>query len=90
MEVTVKEIIEEVAKHGVSAKTGKDWSTAKVELSTGESAYIFNPVKAGDKVHEVQNGEYKNWVVVKPDPKHDEIMTALRKIYELIKEIQAS
>jgi hypothetical protein len=84
--ITVTEVLEEVAKHGVSAKTGKEWSQARVGLSNGESVFIFNPIKVGDEVKEVQNGEYRNWVVVKPDPKHDEVMKALREIYSLLKE----
>lgn len=83
-EVTVKQIIDEVAKHGVSQKTGKDWSQARVGLSNGESVFIFNPVKVGDKVAQVQRGEYTNWQVIKPDPKHEEVMNMLNKIYRAI------
>lgn len=87
MDVRVVRILEEFANHGISKKTGKDWSQARVELSNGESVFMFNPVKEGDRVNEVQNGEYKNWIVAKPDPKHDEVMKALREIYKLLKEL---
>lgn len=79
-EATVSEILEEVAKHGVSAKTGKDWSMARVSLSNGDSTFIFNPIKVGDKVREVQNGEFKNWQIIKSNPQHEEITTLLNKI----------
>lgn len=90
MGVTVTEIIEEVAKHGISAKTGKDWSMAKVKLSTGQEAWIFNPIAVGDKVTSVKNGDYENWTKVKPDPKHDEIMTALRLIMAEVKKLNST
>ena len=80
----VREIIDAEAKSGVSAKTNKPWSSAKVELENGTQTYIFNPIKVGDEVESFQNGEYTNWRLVKSDPKHEEIMTALRKIYGAI------
>ena len=84
-EFEVVRVLEEVAKHGIS-KTGKDWSMARVELSNGEGVYVFNPITAGDKVVAEQNGEFTNYKLVKPDPKHDEIMKALREIYKALKE----
>lgn len=80
----VREIIEAVAMEGVSAKTGRPWSKAKVELDNGVQTFIFNPIRVGEEVESFQNGDYKNWRLVKSDPKHDEIMLALRKIYGAI------
>lgn len=80
MEEVVK-VIDPFAKSGFSEKTQKEWSMAYVELSNGEKARIFNPIAVGDKVESVQNGEYKNWVKVRP-PKVDgnEVMEALKRI----------
>ena len=79
----VREIIDAEAKSGIG-KNNKPWSMSKVELENGVQTYIFNPIKAGDLVESVQNGEFLNWQIVKIDVKHDEIMTALRKIYGAI------
>lgn len=81
---TVIEIIDPKAKFGTSQKTGKAWSMSRVSLSNGESTFMFNPIELGQVVESVQDGEYKNWRVKKPNPQHDEIMAALRKIYAAI------
>lgn len=83
-EATVKQILEGEAKSGVSQKTGKPWSQARVELSNGESVFIFNPIAVGDTVVAKQNGEYLNWGKKQVDAKHEEIMKALRAIYKAV------
>lgn len=83
-ESSVIRVLDERAKYGKSAKTGKDWSMSRVELQNGESVFIFNPIDIGDQVEAVQDGEYKNWRKKRADPKHDEIMKALREIYKLL------
>lgn len=84
----VREIIDAEAKSGVSAKTNKPWSQAKVELENGEQVWIFNPIEVSQEVEsyttERDGTSYTNWRLVRVDPKHDEIMTALRKIYGAI------
>lgn len=82
--VFVNQILDDRAKHGYSEKTKKEWSMSRVGLSNGESAFIFNPIEVGDIVEEQINGEYKNWAKKKTDPKHEEIMKALREIYKAI------
>lgn len=82
--VYVTQILDDKAKHGYSEKTKKEWSMSRVGLSNGESAFIFNPIEVGDVVEEQINGEYKNWAKKKLDPKHEEIMKALREIYKAI------
>lgn len=84
-ESTVTEILDDNAKHGVSSKTGKPWSMARVGLQNGESTFIFNPIDIGDIVVEVQNGEFKNWQKKKSDPKHDEIIKLLKEILKAVK-----
>lgn len=81
--VHVTEVLDDRAKVG-KTKTGKDYSMSRVGLSNGESAFIFNPIEIGDVVEEQINGEYKNWAKKKLDPKHEEIMKALREIYKAI------
>lgn len=83
-EATVTEILDDRAKFGTSAKTNKEWSMSRVGLNNGESTFIFNPIEIGDVVTLVVNGEYKNWQKKKVDPKHEEIMKALREIYKAI------
>lgn len=82
-EATVTEILDDSAKSGMG-KNGKPWSMSRVGLSNGESVFIFNPIDIGQVVESVQDGEYINWKPKKADPKHDEIMAALRKIYQAI------
>lgn len=84
-EASVINIIEPNAKSGVG-KNNKPWSMARVELSNKESVFVFNPVEIGDVLVAVQNGEYINWQKKKADPKHDEIMGALRAIYKAVTE----
>ena len=83
-DATVIQIVDDNAKSGVSAKTNKPWSMSRVGLSNGESTFIFNPIEIGQVVEAVKDGEYINWRPKKPDPKHDEIMGALREIYKAI------
>lgn len=83
-ESSVIQIVDENAKSGVSAKSGKPWSMSRVGLKNGESVFIFNPIEVGDVVEAVQNGDYTNWQKKKVDPKHDEIMKALRAIYAAV------
>lgn len=85
-EFEIVRVLEEVAKHGVSAKTNKEWSMARVELSNGEGVFIFNPIQVGDKVKSVQNGDFTNYQLIKADPKHDEIMSALKDIQKMLKD----
>jgi hypothetical protein len=82
--VSVIQILDDRAKHGVSSKTGKEWSMSRVGLSNSESAFIFNPIEIGDVVELKINGEYKNWEKKKVDPKHEEIMKALRELYKAV------
>ena len=60
----------------------------KVELENGDQVWIFNPIAVGQEVEsyttERDGTSYTNWRLVRVDPKHDEIMTALRKIYGAI------
>lgn len=81
--VHVTEVLDDRAKVG-KTKTGKDYTMSRVGLSNGESTFIFNPIEIGDVVEEQINGEYKNWAKKKLDPKHEEIMKALREIYKAI------
>ena len=83
-EATVTQIVDANAKSGTSAKTNKPWSMSRVGLSNGESVFIFNPIEVGDVVEAVQNGDYTNWQKKKVDPKHEEIMKALRAIYKAV------
>lgn len=81
---TVTEILDANAKSG-QRKDGKGtWSMSRVGLSNGESTFIFNPVELGNEVEAYEKDGFKNWRVKKPDPKHDEIMKALRAIYKAI------
>jgi hypothetical protein len=86
-ESTVTEILDDSAKSGVSAKTGKAWSMSRVGLANGESVFIFNPIELGQVVEAVKDGEYTNWRPKRVDPKHDEIMKALRQIYAAVKPV---
>ena len=88
MEATVTEIVDDNAKHGYSEKTKKDWSMSRVGLNNGDSVFIFNPIDIGDVVTEVETNGYKNWMKKKVDPKHDEIMHALKEIYLAIKGVE--
>lgn len=80
----VIKIMDNRAKFGTSAKTGKDWSMSRVELNNGESCFIFNPVEIGDAVEKVKNGEFENWQKHRVDPKHDEIVKKLDEIIKLL------
>lgn len=83
-ESSVIRILDDNAKHGVSAKTGKGWSMSRVELQNGESVFMFNPIEIGQVVEAVKDGDFTNWRAKRPDPKHDEIMKALRAIYAAV------
>ena len=82
-EAIVTEILDDNAKSGMG-KNGKPWSMSRVGLNNGESVFIFNPIDIGQVVESHQDGEYINWKPKKADPKHDEIMKALREIYKAI------
>ena len=82
-EAIVTEILDDNAKSGIG-KNGKPWSMSRVGLSNGESIFIFNPIELGQVVESHQDGAYTNWKPKKEDPKHEEIMNALRKIYTAI------
>lgn len=84
---TVTQILDDNAKSGTSAKTNKPWSMSRVGLANGESTFIFNPIEIGDVVEATKNGEYINWAKKKVDPKHDELMKALRANYKLLTEV---
>lgn len=80
----VTQILDDNAKSGVRKDGKGNWSMSYVGLSNGESVYIFNPVAIGNEVEAVVDGQYKNWKVKKIDPKHEEIMNALRQIYKAV------
>lgn len=88
----VREIVDAEVKSGVGAKG--PWTQALVELEDGQQVRIFQPIKVGDNVESYEtesNGtKYTNWRLVKSDPKHDEIMTALRKIYGAITGVETA
>jgi len=88
--VYVTEIVEAHAKSGYSEKTKKDWSMARVGLSNGESCFMFNPVSLGDVVEQKEINGYQNWVKVKVDPRHEEIMKGLKFIASQNKAILAA
>lgn len=80
----VIKILDPEAKRGISQKTGKAWSMARVELSNGEGVFIFNPVEVGDAVEKIKNGEFENWQKKRIDPKHDEIVGKLDQILKIL------
>lgn len=82
-EATVIQIVDDNAKNGTT-KAGKPYTMSRVGLSNSESVFVFNPVSIGDVLESVESGGYINWVHKKTDPKHDEIMKALREIYKAI------
>lgn len=83
----VKEIVEQNIKSGTN-KLGKPWAQTVVELENGTQARIFEPIKVGDEVEsyttEKDGQSYTNWRIVKHDPKHDDLMLAMREIYKLV------
>lgn len=84
----VIDVVEERAKFGTSPKTGKGWSMSRVRLANEELVFTFNPVDIGDVLVKEEKDGYTNWVKKRTDPKHEEIMKALRELYKLVKEIK--
>lgn len=86
-ETSVTEIIAKNFKSGVSSKTNKPWAIHKYKANTGVEFTSFDDLEIGDVVR-LERTDY-GWSGKKPreaDLKHDEIMTALREIYKLLKE----
>jgi hypothetical protein len=72
----------------------KPWSMAHVQLNTGETAYIFNPIAIGDPVMKQKTTgkdgkEYENWVRKRID-KNDEIANRLDSIDKRLSRIEAA
>lgn len=87
--IYVTKVIAEDFKSGVSEKTGKAWSLSKYESSNGIEFSAFDKLEIGDVVHLEQNGQYWNGRKPKPsDTQHEEVMTALKKTYAKLLEIE--
>lgn len=81
----VKSVVEKSFKTGVSAKTGKEWALHKYMSNSGKEFSSFDELEPGDTVKLTQN-DY-GWNGARPrktDTQHDEVMAALRKIYDLL------
>ena len=97
--ITIKSV--EVAKEGTNEKTGNKWQLLKVicegdsemkEFTTFDDKYVNSQ---GQQMQDnfSYNEKFRNWQVITAkaeaeNSKHDEIMTGLRKLYELVEEIK--
>ena len=101
MQKTIKIISCSIKKEGKNEKTGKDWTLYIVKCSGDDEMTEFSTFSRDYVNSEGQqmnsnfefNQQYKNWQEVSQtkaaeSSKHDEIMGALRNIYEIIDRIE--
>ena len=84
----VSDIVERNFKSGTSQKTGKPWAIHKYSTQDGIEFTSFDDLVTGDQiVLEKNEYGYNGRKPKQSDKQHDEIMSALRKIYIKLEEL---